>query len=105
MRIMKTSVLLAAVLLALPYQAYAQEHEHAKAADDVGSVSFPVSCNSQAQAQVNRAVAMLHSFWFAEAVKTFSGALQADPGCGIAYWGISVAQFGNPMGGGTGPEQ
>src|SRR5207253_4550600 len=83
--------------------AQAQEHEHSHpASNDVGSVKFPVSCNAEAQARMNRAVAMLHSFWFSEGRKTFESVVEADPGCGIAYWGAAVTQFGNPMGGGSG---
>ncbi len=99
---MRASVLIPVVLLLVPARASAQEHDHTKPSD-VGSVAFPVSCNAEAQMRMNRGVAMLHSFWFTEAAKTFEGVLQADPGCGIAYWGIALAQFGNPMGGGTGP--
>jgi len=27
--------------------------------------------------------------------------VQADPGCGIAYWGVAMTHFGNPMAGGS----
>ena len=90
------------LVAAISTNSYAQEHQHTTSGD-VGSVRFPVSCNAEAQTRMNRAVAMLHSFWFAEAHKTFESVVQADPGCGIAYWGAAVTQFGNPMGGGTGP--
>jgi tetratricopeptide (TPR) repeat protein len=76
----------------------AQHHE----GEALGRVSFPVSCNAEAQAHMNRAVAMLHSYWFPEAQRTFESAAAADPGCGIAYWGVALAHFGNPMGGGSG---
>ncbi|HEX6558783.1 MAG TPA: hypothetical protein VF021_04955, partial [Longimicrobiales bacterium] len=101
---MKTAFLIPAVLLALPLQAFGQEHEHAQASAGVGSVQFPVSCSAEAQTRMNRAVAMLHSFWFTEAHKTFESVVAADAGCGIAYWGAALTQFGNPMGGGTGPQ-
>ena len=55
----------------------------------------------EAQAVMNRAVAMLHSFWFPEARGTFESVVKADPGCGIAYWGIAMTHFGNPMAGGS----
>ena len=53
---------------------------------------------------MNRAVAMLHSFWFPEARRTFESVAQADPGCGIAYWGVAMTHFGNPMAGGSAAE-
>jgi tetratricopeptide (TPR) repeat protein len=52
---------------------------------------------------MHRAVAMLHSFWFPEARATFEAAAQADPGCGIAHWGVALTHFGNPMAGGNAP--
>jgi hypothetical protein len=47
---------------------------------------------------------MLHSFWFPEARTAFEAAAAADPGCGIAYWGVAMTYFGNPMAGGSGPQ-
>lgn len=79
----------------------------ASAQDDarrIGTVTFPVSCNAAAQSEMSRAVAMLHSFWFPQARRTFEMVLEADPGCGIAHWGIALTHFGNPMGGGAAAE-
>jgi hypothetical protein len=92
-----------AVVLAHPVRA--QQHQHG-AEGGLGTVKFPVDCNSEAQARMNRGVAMLHSFWFPEARRTLESVVQADPGCGIAYWGVALSYFGNPMAGGlTGPAQ
>jgi hypothetical protein len=55
--------------IALAGAAAAQEHQHG--AEKLGEVKFPVTCSAEAQARMNRAVAMLHSFWFPEARKTF----------------------------------
>jgi tetratricopeptide (TPR) repeat protein len=89
---------LTVVLSAAP-AAFAQEHQHH---EEVGAVTFPVSCSAEAQARMNRAVAMLHSFWFPEARQTFESVVQADSGCGIAYWGVAMTHFGNPMASGSG---
>ena len=67
--------------------AQAPQHQHTA---ELGQVSFPVTCNAEAQTRMNRAVAMLHSFWFPEARKTFESVVQADPACGIAYWGVGA---------------
>lgn len=91
----RTLTMLAAVALAiLPAGAAAQDHQHD---DKVGTVNFPVACNAEAQTRMNNAVAMLHSFWFPEARKTFETVVQADPGCGIAYWGVALTHFGNAI--------
>jgi tetratricopeptide (TPR) repeat protein len=92
------SVLAALLAPALPDSALAQDHDHA---GELGSVTFPVTCNAQAQEHMHRAVAMLHSFWFPEARSTFEAAAAADPGCGIAHWGVAMTHFGNPMAGGN----
>ena len=86
------------IAVAAAYAVWAQEHQHT---DELGTVAFSVSCNAEAQTRMNRAVAMLHSFWFPEARKTFESVVQADPGCGIAYWGVAMTHFGNPMAGGS----
>src|SRR5437867_4765524 len=62
-----------------------------------GRVSFPTSCAPAAQVQFDRALAMLHSFFFPETVKAFEAIPQTDPGCAIAYWGLAVSQRPNPL--------
>jgi len=94
----RVSILAALLAPALPHSAQAQDHDHT---GELGSVTFPVTCNAQAQEHMHRAVAMLHSFWFPEARSTFEAAAAADPGCGIAHWGVAMTHFGNPMAGGN----
>ena len=89
----------AVLSLSLPPVAQEPQHHHA---EELGQVSFPVACTGEAQARMNRAVAMLHSYWFPEALRTFESVAEADPRCGVAYWGAALAHFGNPMGGGSG---
>ena len=73
-----------------------QEHEHA-AAEKLGVVHFPTSCNDAAQKEFDRAVALLHSFQFSTAIAGFNAGLKADATCGIAYWGIALSQWSNPF--------
>ncbi|MGH8661491.1 MAG: hypothetical protein ACREUB_06975 [Burkholderiales bacterium] len=51
------------------------------------------------QAQFERGVAMLHSFWYSAAEKTFRDVLAKDPGCAIATWGIASILMSNPLAG------
>jgi hypothetical protein len=44
-----------------------------------------------------RGVAMLHSYWFVQARKTFEAVLQQDPNCAMAYWGIALDALGNTL--------
>ena len=81
--------------------AVAQQHDHAAAGADVGgdSVSFLTSCAPALRQDFNRAVALLHSFWFAQAIAAFDGVAAKDPSCGIAYWGVALSRWGNPFAG------
>jgi tetratricopeptide (TPR) repeat protein len=67
--------------------------------DKLGKVSFPTSCDPKVQAEFDRGVAMLHSYWFVIARRTFEGILQQDPTCAMAYWGVAMDHLGNTLGG------
>lgn len=69
-----------------------QPHKH-EMGEKLGRVNFSVSCNRAAQQQFNRAVALLHSFWYPEAEKGFVGVTKADPKCGMGYWGIAMSSY------------
>jgi tetratricopeptide (TPR) repeat protein len=74
----------------------AQEHQH-DTAEKLGTVHFATSCNELAQADFNRAAALLHSFQFDSAIQGFNAVLTKDPTCGIAYWGIALSDWSNPF--------
>src|SRR5881296_2949204 len=59
----------------------------------IGQVNFPTSCAVSMQKPFERAVALLHSFWYIEAAKAFTAVTQADPDCAIAYWGLAMSQW------------
>lgn len=82
----------AAVALSVSLAGAAQ-HEH----DRLGSVTFPTSCDPRVQADFERGVAMLHSYWFNYAGKMFQSVLDRDPGCAMAYWGIALDLLGNTL--------
>jgi len=65
--------------------------------DRLGKLSFPTSCDPAVQAQFERGVAMIHSYWFLIARRTFEDVLQKDPNCAIAYWGIAADFLGNTL--------
>ena len=67
--------------------------------EQLGRVHFPTSCDPKVQAEFERGVALLHSFWFPEGRKTFIDVLAADPSCSIAYWGLGVNRLLNPFAG------
>ena len=63
----------------------------------LGTVHFKTSCNPKAQVDIDRAVALLHSFEFSNAISSFNTALNNDATCGIAYWGIALSSWSNPF--------
>ena len=88
----KHVVALSATLLLASGAAFAHDK-----ADQLGKVTFPTSCNAKAQPLFETGVAMLHSYWFGEARKTFDAALKEDPNCAMAYWGIALDHLGNSL--------
>src|SRR5215813_7898362 len=91
-RIRTSHVFCAWVLIGLLFQPAAQAQE-----EKLGEVDFPISCSAAAQTQFNRAVAMLHSFFFPETVKAFTAIAQREPSCAMAYWGMAISQRPNPL--------
>ena len=77
--------------------ASAHDDERKVRGEKLGRVVFKTSCAPEAQKQFERALAMLHSFFFPETIKTFSAIPQTDPSCAIAYWGIAISQRPNPL--------
>jgi len=77
----------------------AHAHDTDSQSGPLGKVSFPTSCNPKVQAQFERAVAMLHSFWYSAGEQAFRNVLKDDPACSIAYWGIAAIQMSNPLAG------
>src|SRR6476659_9231380 len=82
------------ITAALASGAFAQQQE-----EKLGTLSFPTSCDPKVQAEFERGVAMIHSYWFVVARRVFEGVLQQDSGCAIAYWGIAMDLLGNSLGG------
>jgi tetratricopeptide (TPR) repeat protein len=72
--------------------------------EKLGKVTFSTSCNPKVQARFNRAVAMLHSFWFQQGEKAFREVLEHDPQCAIATWGIAAILIGNTFAGNATPQ-
>jgi tetratricopeptide (TPR) repeat protein len=89
---MKLSVPACALLAALATAVSAQD-----TGQSLGKVTFPTSCSPAVQQEFERGVAMLHSYWFSYARKTFEGVLQKDPECAMAYWGIALDLLGNSL--------
>ena len=84
-------VLLVSLMISIP--AFRQAHSK----DRLGRVDFQNSCSPAVQEGLQRAVAMLHSFRYAETEKAFREVLAQDPPCAIATWGIAAILMDNPL--------
>jgi tetratricopeptide (TPR) repeat protein len=69
-----------------------EEHSH-PAPEKLGEVSFPISCNVEAQREFNHAVALLHSFAYRPAETSFKRVAERDPECAMAHWGAAMTHF------------
>ena len=74
----------------------ASAHAQQPADDHLGTVDFPISC-SAVQGKFDRAVALLHNFFYPETVKAFQAIIKEDPSCAIAYWGLAMSELPNPL--------
>ena len=79
-------------LITLAASCLAQQHQYGNG-EKLGDVHFATSCTTAAQKELNRAVALLHSFQFSRAIEGFNAALREDATCGIAYWGIALSKL------------
>ena len=73
-----------------------EEHQHDHqhdASEQLGQVSFPVSCNTATQKQFNRALALLHSFQYIEAGQAFAEIAAREPSCAMAEWGVAMSNY------------
>jgi hypothetical protein len=89
----RVGCIVAACISLLGTSASAQQ-EHA---EHFGTTHLATSCSAEVQPQFDRAVAMLHSFFFPETVKAFTAVAAAEPSCAMAYWGIAMSQRPNPL--------
>jgi len=96
---MKLAYSCISLLVALALQSPAQAREAAAPSGRLGEVTFPTSCDPKVQPAFDRAVAMLHSFWYSEGEKAFREVLKGDPQCAIATWGIASILMSNPLAG------
>ena len=84
------------VVMGLSSPGAAQDHE-GHGGGTFGTVHFETSCSPDVRAEFDRAVAMLHSFFYPETEKAFRAVAERDPSCAMAYWGIAISQRPNPL--------
>ena len=87
---MKKILLLPVPFLLLTPSFAQQEQNPLDHIHGLGHVHMDTSCSPSVSADFDRALAMLHNFWFARALEAFKKVIQADPQCAMAYWGAAM---------------
>jgi tetratricopeptide (TPR) repeat protein len=84
-----------AVVVALSYLPFAAAEAVTQSGSDAhaSGVNFPISCSAAAQKKFDEAVWVLHSFWYDEAVKSFTAVTENEPGCAMGYWGVAMSYW------------
>jgi tetratricopeptide (TPR) repeat protein len=59
----------------------------------LGTVRFPTSCGAAVQENMEKGVALLHSFQYQQAKSAFSEVAQQDRQCAMARWGQAMALY------------
>lgn len=91
------SLVLAAAIAAQAAPPIQHQHETGRPPEQLGRVQFEISCDPAVRQDFNRAVALLHSFWFGASADAFTQVAGKDPACGIAWWGVAMSKWGNPF--------
>ncbi len=81
------------IACAVPLSAQDDQMHHHEATDQLGKVSFPISCAPGSQKAFEHGIALLHSFGYEEAEQQFVELAQKDPACAMAHWGIAMSLF------------
>jgi tetratricopeptide (TPR) repeat protein len=89
---------LVVLLLSVPLSLVADDphSHHQHGAPDLGNIGrahIETSCAEAAQKEIDRGVALIHSFWYGEAEKAFRAAAAADETCGMAWWGVAMSNL------------
>jgi len=78
------------LLLLAPAPLYAQPKKVDRPIHGLGRVHMDISCSPAVGEAFDRALALLHNFWYARALEAFTEVGQKDPQCAMAYWGAAM---------------
>src|SRR5215469_9712933 len=66
------------------------EQTYPKSSEGFGRVHMDISCAAAVSADFDRALALLHNFWYVRALERFTEVSKNDPACAMAYWGAAM---------------
>jgi predicted Zn-dependent protease len=91
---MKSLGLAVLIVVICPVMLRAQRagHEHASLSSEegLGHVHMQTSCSDRVAVDFDRALALLHNFWYNRALQRFNQVAKNDPECAMAYWGAAM---------------
>jgi len=91
---MKPLTLTIFLAAALPFTLLTQHQGHeppsAPSEEGLGRAQMQTSCSPAVSRDFDRALALLHNFWYARAFERFSQVAKNDPECAMAYWGAAM---------------
>ena len=78
--------------LTLAFLSQLSQHQHPNSAPEegFGRVQMNISCSATVATDFDRALALLHNFWYARALARFKRVEERDPACAMAYWGQAM---------------
>jgi tetratricopeptide (TPR) repeat protein len=88
----RLGLLLPALIVFSPPSSSQEQHQHG-APEKLGEVLFPISCAPAVQSSFNHSVALLHSFAYSAAERSFFEVARADPKCAMAHWGAALSYY------------
>ena len=71
-------------------------HSHSESEEGLGRVHMDISCAPAVAAKFDRALALLHNFWYLRALERFRQVSNDDPECAMAYWGAAMT-YNHPL--------
>src|SRR5215510_3915928 len=91
MRSLRVAVFILAVCPVIPL-AQREIPQHASSAPEEGwgHAHMQTSCSNRAGVDFDRALALLHNFWYERALQRFQQVAKDDPECAMAYWGAAM---------------
>ena len=91
---MKPLILAIFVAAALPAILLSQHESHEPRSgiseEGLGRAHMETSCSPAVSVDFDRALALLHNFWYVRAFERFDQVAKNDPECGMAYWGAAM---------------
>jgi hypothetical protein len=83
---------LVATAVASVVLAQQEDHQHSSSGPEegLGRAHMDTSCSTAVTVPFDRALALLHNFWYVRALERFNQVTKNDPECGMSYWGAAM---------------